>query len=706
MVEKPSILVGIGKTIKRLMNHPWFVTIAGGIIVTGLFYLLLQRPDILMQIYRVVWDYITIPRIIILACVIVIGSILFILHRDKTQIKEYPVKEEFSPISGLCLGRDTELSQLEKGLTYKNILLIKGIPGIGKTTLGVKFRDILEKKGHRTLWYQCDSESYEGFLIFLSDYLKNRGSLTSQSLKEQSIPPGERLKNAVQELCTYSTVLFLDNFQKVNDSDFRIFRDHLKNSTLIVMSRTEPSFLLESHESLKYLDRDSSVDLLKTLNLKEPQEVLEKIYEKTQGHPWSLVRFADLARVLPVKELLDELPSFGRDQENYLNEECWKYLNESEKDFLMRASVFTKPLTFDALEVCSKTELPEVLTSLAGRFYIIKRGDDYYIHDIIRDFAFSKLKETKELYNEAQRRAADYYGERLSAENLLLIYHHLMEAGDRKGGVDSINENIGYFWREGFWSDVRRVLEESLDFFKDEEMIAALCFNLGTIVYKLGEWDKALEYYEKDLKIFEKLGDVQGMAQTYGNLGLVYDSKGEWDKALEYYEKSLKIKEKLGDVQGMAQTYNNLGLVYHRKGEWDKALEYYEKSLKISEKLGDVQGMASTYGNLGLVYHRKGEWDKALEYYEKSLKISEKLGDVQGMAVTKHNIANILSNKKKFNEALKLYFESESILKKIGDKYNLMNVYHNLAICYRDMNQKEKANECYQKAEELRKQLR
>jgi hypothetical protein len=28
--------------------------------------------------------------------------------------------------------------------------------------------------------------------------------------------------------------------------------------------------------------------------------------------------------------------------------------------------------------------------------------------------------------------------------------------------------------------------------------------------------------------------------------------KNEWDKAIEYYEKSLKIKEKLGDVQGIA----------------------------------------------------------------------------------------------------------------------------------------------------------
>lgn len=55
---------------------------------------------------------------------------------------------------------------------------------------------------------------------------------------------------------------------------------------------------------------------------------------------------------------------------------CWKYLNESEKDFLMRASVFTKPLKFDALEVCSNGGLSEVLMSLAERFYKVRRGEE------------------------------------------------------------------------------------------------------------------------------------------------------------------------------------------------------------------------------------------------------------------------------------------------------------------------------------------
>jgi ATP/maltotriose-dependent transcriptional regulator MalT len=256
--------------------------------------------------------------------------------KPSKEIIESRIDAILSPIAGLCLGRDTELSQLERDLENKNILLIKGIAGIGKTTLGRKFRDTLKEKGYQTLWHQFDSQSYEGLLRKLSLHLKNRGSSFAIQLKDQSIPPQNRLRIAVQELCSYPTVVFLDNFQVfIDDSDFEIFRDYLRNSHLIIKSRTQPSFLPKEYENLQYLDENSSVELLKTLKVNESQKVLETIYEKTKGHPWSLVHFAELSRILPVKNLLEELPDFGKEQHDYISEQCWNHLGDSERDFLL-----------------------------------------------------------------------------------------------------------------------------------------------------------------------------------------------------------------------------------------------------------------------------------------------------------------------------------------------------------------------------------
>ena len=72
-------------------------------------------------------------------------------------------------------------------------------------------------------------------------------------------------------------------------------------------------------------------------------------------------------------------------------------------------------------------------------------------------------------------------------------------------------------------------------------------------------------------------------------MALVYSAQGDYAKALEYYEKDLEISERVlgSDHPDTATTYNNMANVYHVQGDFAKALEYYEKALIVFlEKLG------------------------------------------------------------------------------------------------------------------------
>ncbi|CAF1167451.1 unnamed protein product, partial [Didymodactylos carnosus] len=59
------------------------------------------------------------------------------------------------------------------------------------------------------------------------------------------------------------------------------------------------------------------------------------------------------------------------------------------------------------------------------------------------------------------------------------------------------------------------------------------------------------------------------LATTYNNIGLVHDEKGEYDKALENYERTLEIELKSlpSNHPSLATTYNNIGLVHAVKGD-------------------------------------------------------------------------------------------------------------------------------------------
>ena len=70
------------------------------------------------------------------------------------------------------------------------------------------------------------------------------------------------------------------------------------------------------------------------------------------------------------------------------------------------------------------------------------------------------------------------------------------------------------------------------------------------------------------------------------NIGNACFNKGDLGKALDYFERSLKICEELGDKLGMGYSLNNIGVVHYDKGDYKKAEEHLEKSLSIQKEIG------------------------------------------------------------------------------------------------------------------------
>ena len=116
------------------------------------------------------------------------------------------------------------------------------------------------------------------------------------------------------------------------------------------------------------------------------------------------------------------------------------------------------------------------------------------------------------------------------------------------------------------------------------------------------------------------------MAAPLGNIGNLHFYRGEYDKALEYHDRSLKIEEEIGDNSSMEQTLMNIGYVHNYKGEYNTALEYYDRSLKIQEEIGRMHSVALTLCNIGIVHANRDEHDKAVESLEKSLAIQKEIG--------------------------------------------------------------------------------
>ena len=108
--------------------------------------------------------------------------------------------------------------------------------------------------------------------------------------------------------------------------------------------------------------------------------------------------------------------------------------------------------------------------------------------------------------------------------------------------------------------------------------------NIASLYLNQEEFESALGKL-KDLEEVLKKEDL-AKAAIYACIASAYLGLKNYEKAIEYNEKTLKIREEILSDENpeTARSYNSLADVYKSKGEYNKALKYYRKALKIRKK--------------------------------------------------------------------------------------------------------------------------
>src|SRR5262249_11478815 len=86
----------------------------------------------------------------------------------------------------------------------------------------------------------------------------------------------------------------------------------------------------------------------------------------------------------------------------------------------------------------------------------------------------------------------------------------------------------------------------------------------------------------------------EGQAITLNNIGSSYSKLGEKQKALDYYGQALTLHRSVGNRYHVATTLSNIGALYRDLGEHRKALDHLTEALLLRQTIGDRNGEAAT----------------------------------------------------------------------------------------------------------------
>jgi serine/threonine protein kinase/tetratricopeptide (TPR) repeat protein len=265
----------------------------------------------------------------------------------------------------------------------------------------------------------------------------------------------------------------------------------------------------------------------------------------------------------------------------------------------------------------------------------------------------------------------------------------------------SLYEDISHMlWRIGkpealSWAQKALELSERLG----SSEVLMRCYNdLGTLSLKSGEFEKALEYYEKGLKIALENNFVGYAITLYNNLCNLYWAIGEFQKMFETAQRGSELAKKVGSPYGLTWLDSVLAECYVNMGDIQKAISIYEDVLALAKRAKHTVQISGAMTALGMCYQLLGEWDKSLQYLMEAVDIAKKIGEYQFSGVATLGLGELFMEMEDYAEAEKYFNEAVSIYEKAGESATLFfEVYPALSKLYLRKGEIEKAKELIEK---------
>src|SRR4030042_1166805 len=186
----------------------------------------------------------------------------------------------------------------------------------------------------------------------------------------------------------------------------------------------------------------------------------------------------------------------------------------------------------------------------------LKRVD--LLNQLAWEIRYNLQEESKKCSEEALKisKEKDYPRGRAYARINLAVNHFLKS--ENREALELLRRSLKYFTR-----------------FENEKGLSITLAFTGYVFESFGDYETGLEYAQKAL---EKIRDRNAVSSSFNRIGRIYALKKEYDKALENYNKSLRIRKELNLFSALPWTYLGIASTYEEMDELEDARKYYKKN--------------------------------------------------------------------------------------------------------------------------------
>jgi tetratricopeptide (TPR) repeat protein len=578
-------------------------------------------------------------------------------------------------------GRVKETEKLRDWLENErsNLIMIRGIAGIGKTTFLAKI--IQEHRRHWNLFFYTVNEwsTLSNVLTPLANFLHKMKREQLKTLLSKDMEPNIEDVILVMEdsFKDSRALLIFDDVQKA-DENIKLFfkamvRSNLPRGVKVVLSGREIPTIYDRRDvfvrgyvqemELTGLDQTTSEQLLASRGIDESE--FEELYKLTEGHPLAL-------------ELIDKMDGFSNKNLNlFIKEEIVPKLASVEINILRYSSTFRYPFTQEAFfikegekEVLPKEreqQIIEYVENLVENSFLIQSGNTYRIGDIFRDFFYQNMdSSTRERFHSL---ASKYYQGMDNDPARIETLYHLMSSSRYKDGMGLLERYGRSMLDHGLSEDLRDILQHVDRSLLSKDFKIHLDYYLGEMFFISGDWKQALRSFNSSMRFCKGVKRNRYKTRTLLRAGRILTLQGNWDKGIQKYVEALKIAKKYKQRELESDACSDLGLLYFYNDKIDKTISYEKQARKLRK--GSASEVCRTNHLLlsSLNARSIGDHEKAVSLLKKGLKVHRGSENKSQTLVYLNALGEVRLEMEEWKEALDIFDEQIDIATSTGEKF-------------------------------------
>ena len=220
-----------------------------------------------------------------------------------------------------------------------------------------------------------------------------------------------------------------------------------------------------------------------------------------------------------------------------------------------------------------------------------------------------------------------------------------------------------------------------------------------------GDYDKALDGYNKALALAQNLGDHPTQAQIHMDMAFIHDVNNNYPQALDNYNNAATLAAQSNDMITQAQAHYNMATIYDDFGKTDIALDHYHTALSFDGATENIKGQTLTLNSIGNVYSSQADYKTSLDYYKVGYGLATDQNDKEGQAAILSNTANVFNELGNNKKALKLYGNSAKFDMAAGNASGVAKSYEQAGDIMIKNGLTDKAAALYQKSMSVSQQI-